>query len=383
MKNGCHLVIACGGTGGHFYPTLSVAREHCRRGGRVTLLVSGAHAAEQQRIAAEYGFEAREIEAVRRPSGILNKLLFPFRMLRCLRRASAVLKELNGDVLLGMGSFAAVPPCIVWPWRRKPLVLHEGNTIMGRTNQLFAGRARGIALSLPLKDEAQLKGAEGRITGMPLRDAILEAAAGEMSAAERSALFTEWGLQEGRRTVLVFGGSQGAAAVNRMLRESASRLGQLAGSFQFIILTGSDDNQAMIDAFAGAGIPARICRSDGEIQRCYQIADLVVCRGGASSLCELALFGKPVIVIPLPSAADNHQFFNAAALESAGGARCLEQKDASPERFAALLADFAAGTEEWTAMGARMKAFARPDATARVNDLIQDVCTAAEAGQGK
>jgi UDP-N-acetylglucosamine--N-acetylmuramyl-(pentapeptide) pyrophosphoryl-undecaprenol N-acetylglucosamine transferase len=347
----------------------------------VTLLVSGSHAAEQRRIAAEYGFEAREIEAVRRPAGILNKLLFPFRMLRCLRRSASVLRELDGDVLLGMGSFAAVPPCIVWPWKRKPLVLHEGNTIMGRTNRLFAGRARAIALSLPLKDEAQLKGAEGRITGMPLRDAILDAAAAGIAPEKRRALLREWGLEEERITVLVFGGSQGAAAVNRMLMESPAILGDAARKFQFIALTGSDDNEEMKKSFASAGVPARVCRSDGEIQNCFQVADLVVCRGGASSLCELALFGKPVLVIPLPSAADNHQYFNAVAMEQAGGAKCLEQRLATPEKFASLLQEFADNREEWQTMGEKMKTFARPEATAGVCDLIEYACSA--AGHGK
>ncbi len=367
-----HLVIACGGTGGHFYPTLAVAREYVARGGKVTLLVSGRHAAEQHAIAEQWGFAAREIETVRAPSGLRELLAFPFRLWRCCRRAKAVLKELDGDVLLGMGSFAAVPPCWVWPWRRKALVLHEGNTVMGRTNRLFAGHARGIALSLPLKDERQLKGAPARITGMPLRDAVLTAAAHPLSEAERAAALEGMGLSAARRTVLVFGGSQGARAINQLLTATAARLASERDRLQFILLTGTDDNAEMEAAFREAGISACIRRADPDIQRCYQVADLVVCRSGASSICELALFGLPMVLLPLPSAADNHQYFNAQALVAEGAAVCRMPSDYSPEWLAEFLCTRLADLDRLREMGAKARVFAHPDATTKVTDLIVD-----------
>lgn len=373
MAVSAHLVIACGGTGGHFYPALSVARAWREMGGRVTLLVSGPHAQEQANIAAEWGLATRKISTVRRPSSLPGMLLMPFRWLKCCRLTKAVLSDIDGDLLLGMGSFAAAPPCWVWPWRKKPLVLHEGNTIMGRTNRIFVRRARAVALTLPLHDPSQLRGREGRITGMPLRDAVVNAAAAPVAASEREQILTEFGLSPAKKTMLVFGGSQGARAVNQLLMSSAPRLKDYADRLQFIILTGQEDNSALVSAFQDAGIAARIVRGDPEIQRCYQVSELILCRGGASSICELALYHKPLIIVPLPTAADNHQFYNAMALVQAGAARMLEQRLATPELLTSLVQEWLNGGEEWPQMGQHAQQFAHPDATARVAHLLAEI----------
>ena len=368
-----HLIVACGGTGGHFYPALSVAQGYCARGGRATLLVSGKHAAEQAEAARKVGLPTREIRTVRSPVGVGELLLFPFRMLACLRETRRVLAELQGDLLLGMGSFSAVPPCWAWPWRRKPLVLHEGNAFMGKVNRIFAGRAKAIALSLPLADERQLKGVAAHVTGMPLREAVIDAAAAPLSPAVRSEALASFGLHADRQTMLVFGGSQGARAINTLLAETAPRLADLALRLQFILLTGTEENDALREAFAKAGLAARIVRGDPEIQRCYQVADLTLCRAGASSICELALFRMPMVLVPLPSAADNHQLVNAKTLEAAGAARCLEQRLATPEVLERLVREWLAKPAEWQAMGQAAAQFAHPDATNAVVEMLVKV----------
>ena len=365
-----HLIVACGGTGGHFYPALSVAREYCDRGGRATMLVSGKHAAEQREAAEQAGLAAREIKTVRSPMGLWELMLFPFRILSCRHAAKKVLDELSGDILLGMGSFAAVPPCWAWPWRRKPLVLHEGNSFMGWVNRLFAKRAVGIALSLPLVDESQLKGVPGKVTGMPLREAVIAAATRRLGDEERQEIFASFGLATDRKTMLVFGGSQGARAINELLAATAPRLADLRQRLQFVVLTGTDDNGTLKESFAKAGLTARIVRGDPEIQRCYQIADLTLCRAGASSICELALFQMPMILVPLPSAADNHQLMNAQMLEKAGAAKCLQQHLATPELLEGWLREWLDRPEEWAAMGRASSQFAHPDATKAVVDML-------------
>ncbi len=365
-----HLIVACGGTGGHFYPALSVAQEYCARGGRATLLVSGKHAAEQAEAAQRVGLPTREIRTVRSPSGLSELVLFPFRMMSCLRATRRVLEELQGDLLLGMGSFSAVPPCWVWPWRRKPLVLHEGNAFMGKVNRIFAGHAKTIALSLPLADESQLKGVPASITGMPLREVVIQAASQTVTPEQRTELLTSFGLQPGRRTMLVFGGSQGARAINGLLAATAPRLKDLANQLQFILLTGTEENDELRQAFAQAGLVAHVVKGDPEIQRCYQVSDLTLCRAGASSICELALFRMPMILVPLPSAADNHQLVNAQTLEKAGAARCLEQRLATPEVLEQMVRDWLTTPEKWQAMGQSAGQFAHPDATAAVVEAL-------------
>ncbi len=370
-----HLVVASGGTGGHFYPALAVARGYHKLGGKVTVLVSGQQAAHHYQTCCDAGLDAREITTVRRPAGLLNWLLLPFRAIKCWWRNRKIIKELQGDILLGMGSFAAAPPCYVWPWRKKPLILHEGNTLMGRTNRFFASRAKAIALSLPLHDQSQLCGAEGRITGMPLRNEVVTAAENPLDEAAKNECLTNFGLHPGRKTVLVFGGSQGAQAINRLLTGAAALLADLKEQLQFILLTGSEDNAALSEAFRAAGLAHRIAKSDPDIHRCYQVADLTLCRGGASSICELALFRMPMVIIPLPTAADNHQFYNAKALSDLQAARCLLQSQATPELLAQWLREWLTSPAEWTAMGQRAKAFAHPDATDAVIRLL------VEAGQ--
>jgi len=370
-----HLIIASGGTGGHFYPTLAIAREYVKSGyGKVTLLVSGKHAASQLELAKQNGLAAQEISSVRLPSSAKDILAFPWRFFKCFMAARKTLKALSGDVLLGMGSFAAVPACLAWVMGcKKPLVLHEGNAFMGRANRLFAGKAAAVALSLPLKDGAQLRGAYSLVTGMPLREALIDAAAQDVTEAMRQEILEGYGLQPQRRTILVFGGSQGAAAINRMLVGSLSILPpDVKDHAQFIVLTGTDENDSMKRAFAQYGIPARICKGDQEIHKCYQVSELVICRGGASSICELALFGKPMVLIPLPTAADDHQSCNAAMMAANGAATMLPQSNATPECSAAMLYDWVSKPGRWADFGANARKFAHPEAAAAVAALIAE-----------
>ena len=370
---GGHLVIASGGTGGHFYPTLAVAREFLkeRPEGKVTLLVSGKHAEEQTKIAADFGIKAIEIPSVRLPGMGIGMLSFPFKMLGCILKAKKVLKQLNADVLLGMGSFAAVPACWAVNTKKTPLVLHEGNSFMGLTNRVFIRKASAIGLALPLADMGQVKGRHSEQVGMPLREAIVEAAAGK---CEKSADYLpSLGLSNDKKTVLVFGGSQGARAVNELFANTAALLNDVKDKIQFMHLTGSDDNAALENAYKEAGVAASIRRADPNIEQCYIASELVVCRSGASSICELSLFGKPLTLIPLPTAADDHQTVNAKVLESAGAARHFAQREATPEKLAALLKDFLENGAAWIAMGEKLRQFGKPNAAANLVHLILSV----------
>lgn len=363
-----HLVVACGGTGGHFIPTLAVAHAYQALGGRVTLLISGKHAAAQLQTAAQNGLSAREAPSVRLPGCNLGALIFPLQFWRCCRAARRILDELQPDILLGMGSFAAAPACI--EHGHIPLVLHEGNAFMGKTNRWLVKRASAVALSLPLAHPEQLRGKLGRVVGMPLRASIIQAATGP---GRSPTLLTELGLAADKKTVLVFGGSQGAAFFSTLLAQTTVLLGAQAAHLQFIHLTGSDDNEMLIAAYQQAGLTAVVRRYDPMIERCYLAADLVVCRGGASSLCELALFRKPALLIPLPTAADNHQYVNAVMASDRQAVRYLEQSSASPAQLALILNDFVEHGEAWRAMGERLGAFARPEAAADLAALLEEV----------
>ena len=372
-EHGKHLVIACGGTGGHFFPTLAIAQAFVALGNRVTLMVAGAHSAEQLEIAAKFGLPAVEVPAVRGPQSVMDALLFPFRFLNCIWKAKSCLKQLRPDVMLGMGSYASVATCLARP-SKVPLVLHEGNAFMGKANRMLARRASRIGLSLPLTYPEQCKGAVSRLVGMPLRQALLDA----VIAPPQTGFLTSLGLVEGVPTVLVFGGSQGARAINELFTKLAPLLKDRAGHIQFLHLTGTDDNAALQEAYASAGVAASVRRADSQIQHCYQAASLVVCRGGASSLCELALFSKPAIIIPLPSAADDHQTVNARFAESIGGAKCLPQDQATPEAMRSLLVGFLEHPVRAAEMGRKLHQIARPDAANSMAALLAEVAQEAK-----
>ncbi|MFA6815875.1 MAG: UDP-N-acetylglucosamine--N-acetylmuramyl-(pentapeptide) pyrophosphoryl-undecaprenol N-acetylglucosamine transferase [Lentisphaeria bacterium] len=366
---GRHLVIACGGTGGHFYPALSVSREYVKSGGKVTLLVSGKHADKQVQDAANQGLKAIKYSTVKAPKSISTALAFPIRFLKCYLEAKKLLNHLQPDCLLGMGSFAAVPACVAVNPKKCALYLHEGNAFMGRANRLFIKKASKIALSLPLENNNQLRGTTSVLTGMPLREEIYDAFAhGESGEEYRK----ENHLSQNRLTIVVFGGSQGAQQINELFSAGVSALKEDAAErIQVIHLTGTEDNDRWTQIYKHAKIPAVVKCSENHIENCFLLADLVICRSGASSICELALFGKPVLLIPYPYAADNHQTINARILEKASAAKCALQKDLSSEKLRDVILDFLKNPEKWQKMGENIKKFASPKATEKLVKMLQ------------
>ena len=363
-----HLVIACGGTGGHFFPTLAIAKAFIQLGGKVSLLIAGKHAQEQLKLAKDAEIPAQEVGFISRPTSIAGWLALPFRYLKVKGRTKKIIRQLAPNVALGMGSYASVASCNALP-SSVPLLLHEGNAFMGKANRLFARRAKAIGLSLPLADERQLKGTPGHLVGMPLREDLLKAAQREKPA---EGFFQGLGLKEGVFTVLVFGGSQGAQRINQLMCQAASHLKSLP--IQFIHLTGTDENDEIEEAYKNAGLCASVRRVDYHIEECYLASDLVICRGGASSLCELALFGKPAIIIPLPTAADDHQTVNAQLAERLGGAIHFPQKNATPESLAAHIRKAFEHPEHFKEMGNLLrKNLSRNNAANEMAKLIMKV----------
>lgn len=366
-----HLLICSGGTGGHFYPALSIAREYASRGGKVTLLISGQQVREQREQLESEGLQLREIPSVRVPHGIGAALCFPFRFWKCKRALNRLFRELDADALLSMGSFTSVAPCFSWKTKRGPLMLHEGNTFMGQANRLFVKKAKHILLSLPLANDAQRKGTPATVVGMPLRQPLLDAAKDAEDPAAQRAARERLGLDSEKSTLLVFGGSQGARAITDLVTKTIPLLAPLAQQLQLICLTGAEDNHVLEDACKNAGIQARIRQRDLEIQHCYLAADTVLCRAGASSICELALLKKAALLIPLPSAKDNHQYHNAKLLADDGAARLLVQSETTPETLAGLLQEWLRDPAPFRAMGKKLGGYACPDATKKAVDVIE------------
>jgi len=365
-KNALHVVIASGGTGGHFYPSLAIADTIQQAGDRVTMLLAGKHISDQLRVAAEHGIRSMAVPACNLPGTPFSAPGFLWHFGTALLRSRDWAKREKPDVFLGMGCFAAAATCLGGVAAGIPLVLHEGNAWMGKANRWLSRFARAAATSLPLVADCPCRCPQMQ-TGMPLRQALLEGAARQEPPPE---YWAENGLDPDLKTILIFGGSQGAEAINAMLPQCVACLGEDVKRLQLIHLTGSLYNGMISDAYERAGIRALVKRHDPHIENAYLAADLVVCRAGASSICELAVFGKPAILIPFPAAAEEHQSANARSLAENGAAWLLPQDDARPELLADLFGDFLRNPATWQGIGDAIREFARPDAAERVVGLL-------------
>ena len=361
-----HLVIATGGTGGHVYPAFAIADAYRRRGGTVSLLIGGQHAAEHLALATARGIPAAVIRAPRRAVTLGGRCLFPFQLLWASLQAIRQLQPFKGAVVLGMGSFASVPTCLGALLLRRPLAIHEGNTVIGRANRLLARRARVLLTSFPLRTDQQVS-APVEVVGFPVRESLMHAAAlpGHAGGCPRTP-----GLTPGKPVLLVFGGSQGATAINDLIDQAFDELGDTGASCQVLHLTGTDDNAARLARYQARGITAVVKRYETEMERCYLDADLVVCRAGAATIAEMTLFGKAAILIPLPTAADNHQAANATMIADAGAGVSLLQDEGAAASLASHLRAWLADPAPWQARGKELQRLAKPEAAGTIAERL-------------
>jgi UDP-N-acetylglucosamine--N-acetylmuramyl-(pentapeptide) pyrophosphoryl-undecaprenol N-acetylglucosamine transferase len=364
------VVVAAGGTGGHIFPGLAVARSLRDRFGAEVVFVGG-EGAQEGRLIPDAGFELVTVGSrpfVRRLSP--SALAAPAAALRAARRCRGLLR--GADAGLGMGGYASVPVSLAALRERRPLVLHEQNAVPGLANRLAARWARALALSF---DEARSRfprRARAVVTGNPVREAVLRVAKDrEALAAEgRRAL----GLEEGRRTVVVFGGSQGALRLNQAAVGAVGLLGSRE-DLQLLLITGPAHHAEVI---------RRLPRTRGllvvafpfldRMDQAYAAADLVVSRAGASTVAELTVCGLPAVLVPYPYATGRHQEANARALERAGGATVLLDDEVDAQVMAERI-DAVLEPERLEAMAERAAAFGRPDAADAVADLVAEAAS--------
>ncbi|WP_294507389.1 UDP-N-acetylglucosamine--N-acetylmuramyl-(pentapeptide) pyrophosphoryl-undecaprenol N-acetylglucosamine transferase [uncultured Victivallis sp.] len=359
------LAITCGGTGGHFYPGLSVARKLRDEGGEALLLLSGVNAPHQKDIAESFGVSAVALPRMPSPRGIGSGVAFGSGALGGVCASLRELKRFRPQALLGMGSFTSLPPILAAHLLRIPVFLHDGNARIGKANRFFSSRAKLLATAFPACNADKCR-CEVLVTGMPLRPE-LEAAAGISREAAEAELERIFGvkLEAGIPTILVFGGSQGAAIFNAAVPAALKRL-ESRRRFQVLHLAGPGKFETTKKAYGDVPFPLLLLESSGRMELFLGAADLVVCRSGGSTVAELARFGKAAVLIPYPYAAEHHQDDNARVLEAAGGAELLPNAECSPERLEQLFDRLLASPETLAERGARAAECAVPDAAGRL-----------------
>jgi UDP-N-acetylglucosamine--N-acetylmuramyl-(pentapeptide) pyrophosphoryl-undecaprenol N-acetylglucosamine transferase len=347
------ILIAAGGTGGHLFPGIAVADELKTRDPDTRIVFVGTPRGLESRLVPRAGYELEMLPIlplngvglVRMLKGVLA---LPWAMVKAVQ----LVRRLRPEAVLGVGGYAGGPIVLVAALLRIPTVVLEPNAKPGFTNRVLKPFVRHAACSY--EETRREFGSKGVVTGNPVRGGFAK-------------LAPKWHVPP--MTLLVFGGSQGARIINRTLVEALPRL---PGPDQLRIVhqTGPASRDEVATAYNAAGRKADVLAFLDDMETRFAQADLVLCRSGATTAAELAAAGKASVLIPFEKAADNHQRGNARALEAAGAARMIEEKDLTPERLAATVTELLADTARLTAMEEAARKLARPDAAARVADLL-------------
>jgi UDP-N-acetylglucosamine--N-acetylmuramyl-(pentapeptide) pyrophosphoryl-undecaprenol N-acetylglucosamine transferase len=355
------VVIAGGGTGGHLYPGIAVARELLRRVPDATVTFAGTARGIEARVVPREGFRLDTLRSTGLKGTSVATLVRGLGLLP-LSAADAwrILSRRKPDLVIGVGGYSSGPVVLAAAVRGIPTMLLEQNAVPGLTNRLLARIVSAAAVTF--ESSASFFGRRGFVAGNPIRAEFLES---ETEASERSVAASA-GAAPAR--VLIFGGSQGAHAINMAMVEAAPRLAAHRGGVAITHQTGERDLERVRDGYRQAGLDARVEPFLYQMDREMKAADVVVCRAGATTIAELTAAGKAALFIPLPTAADDHQRRNAEVLARAGAADLIEQKDLTggvlAERILALVAD---RTRRET-MAAAARRFAKPDAARVIVD---------------
>ena len=349
------IAIACGGTGGHLFPGLAVAQQLQERGCDVALLISPKEV-DQQAVKSVLGMEIFTLPAV----GLQNRNYFSFAksFWKSFRATQKYFKKRRPAAVLAMGGFTSAPPIFAAKFTGAKTFLHESNTIPGRANRLLARFVDAAFIGFP-ETAARLLAKKTLVTGTPVRPQFQIRAAAECRVA--------LGLDASCLTILVVGGSQGARGLNDLVLSALPLLKNYG--WQFLHLTGANDFEKVNAAYAANGIKAVVKPFLAEMNLALGAATACISRSGASSLAEMAAMRLPSLLVPLPTAADNHQYFNALAFEKTGAAKMLEQKS-TPERVVALLVEIVGDEIIRQKIQAALAQWHAPQAAAKIAENI-------------
>ena len=347
------ILIMAGGTGGHIFPALAVADILRSQGWRVTWL--GAPNSMEADLVPRHGYEMAWVRfSGVRGKGLLRLLLLPFDLLVALWQSTAAILRHRPDVVLGMGGYITFPGGMMSALLRRPLVIHEQNSIAGLSNKLLARIAQKVLSGFP--DVLP----QAIWCGNPVRSDIAALQDPQQRYAARN----------GKLNVLVVGGSLGAKALNEVMPQALALLPPEVRP-NVLHQTGKQHFAAVQQSYRQAGVQADIKPFMDEMAKHYANADLVICRAGALTVAELAAAGVASILIPFPFAVDDHQTRNAQFLSKHGAALLLPQSELSAEKLAQLIIELS--REKLSAMAQKARNVAKPDAAQRVAQVCAEL----------
>jgi UDP-N-acetylglucosamine--N-acetylmuramyl-(pentapeptide) pyrophosphoryl-undecaprenol N-acetylglucosamine transferase len=353
------VLLAAGGTGGHLFPAQALGEALRRRNVEVDL-------ATDER-ATRYGgdFPARATHLI--PSATIRgrdpmslaKTFFSLGLGGL--KALALLRRIRPIAVVGFGGYPTLPPLFAATLRRIPTVIHDANAVMGRANRMLSSRVDAIATSFPGMTLEKELAAKATFTGNPVRPVVIQAAAEPYP----------WLDMDGPIRLLVFGGSQGARVTSDIVPAAIGAISpELRRRLVITQQARGEDETRVCEAYARLGVTAEVAPFFSDLPARIAASHLIVSRSGASTVAELAVIGRPAILVPLPHALDQDQLANANVLAKAGGAIVLKQDDFTPERLAREIAALAADPGKLPAMAAGAKSAGVLDAAERLADLV-------------
>ncbi len=353
------VLIAAGGTGGHIYPGIAVAKEIIRRdGGKSKVLFVGTARGLETKIVPENGFQLSLINSAGLKSvGFAGKIKGLIILPKSFLEARRLIKEFQPDVVVGAGGYVTGSVLLTASLMRIPTLVMDSNALPGFTNRRLAPFVTKAALSF--EEAVKFFGKKGVVTGNPVRREFFDIqpkARGE------------------KINLLIFGGSQGARAINTAMVDVLGNLQNYKDKLQITHQTGELDFETVRRSYAeNDWQTADIRRYISDMVSQFAETDLIICRAGATTCAEVAAAGKAALMIPLPTAADDHQRKNAEALVNQGAARMILQKDLSRESLAKEIIDLIESPEKITAMEKAAKKLAKADAAEVTVDIIENL----------
>jgi UDP-N-acetylglucosamine--N-acetylmuramyl-(pentapeptide) pyrophosphoryl-undecaprenol N-acetylglucosamine transferase len=356
-------MLAAGGTGGHLFPAFALAQELGRRSIAVDLVTDMR--------GDRYGtsFPARAIYRV--PSGtfagrsILGAGRTAWMLTRGITASLKLMARVKPAAVVGFGGYPAFPPLVAARLRKIPTALHEQNAVLGRANRVLCRYVSAVATSF---DNTKLLAgaalAKSRVTGNPVRDQVVDWATQSYQPPSSNGPFS----------LLVFGGSQGARFFADAVPPALAALPPAVRTNLFVVQQCREEDLKRVEtAYQTAGIRAHLAPFFPNLPEEMAKAHLVIGRSGASTVAELAVMGRPAILVPLPHAIDNDQLQNARQLGDAGAAWCMEQKTLTPEVLCEVIGRLLAAPETLLRAAEAAKAQGRPDAVMRLADLVEEL----------
>jgi UDP-N-acetylglucosamine--N-acetylmuramyl-(pentapeptide) pyrophosphoryl-undecaprenol N-acetylglucosamine transferase len=349
------IVIAGGGTGGHVIPALAIAQQLKKQFAAEVLFIGTARGIET-RLVPQAGFplELIKVGALKNVS-LLTRARTMFDLPRALWASGRMLSDFDPDVVIGVGGYASGPAMLAAIRRRIPTLAFEPNVVPGFANRLIA---RWVSAAAVHFEETCEYFPHCQVTGVPVREAFFHMAPKTASA---------------QPTLLVFGGSQGARAINQAMIESLGGLRQRIPGIHIIHQTGQRDYDQILAAYQQSGISGEVHKFIDDMPGTFARADLLVCRSGASTVGEITAAGKPAIFIPFPRAADNHQNVNARALERAGAAVVVEESNLGAAYLVDTISALLVDPNRLQGMSAAAKALAHPKALEEIAAIVREL----------